>query len=170
MPPDKISPKTALTSREKAFIRNFVQTRKIGDSALRAGYADKSYGSFLMAQPKILNRIQEVLEKHGLTDDYVAQKLAEGCEATYPEKRTKDGAILQDKSPDFFTRGQYLDKVIKIKGLNAPDRLEIEHKQIVLNINIQAVEGLLDAGAITEAEAQEIKEAEVIEEGAKKDG
>ena len=55
--------------------------------------------------------------------------------------------------PDYHARAKFSDMVSKIKGAYAPEKHEIEHKQIILNFDSTTVAGLLDSKAISPLEA-----------------
>lgn len=140
--------------KRKKFVKNLVDGLGIGESAIRAGYSDTTTGSHLLNEPAVLTALQTAMVKAGIDDKYLSTKIKEGLEASYPEKRTKDGSVLQDKSPDFFTRQMYLDKAFKVRGDYAPEK-HIEQKQVLtINVNMDMARGLLDCGAIT---VEEIK-------------
>jgi len=147
-----------LNVRQKKFIKNRVAGMGIGESALRAGYATATEGSVLLHRPQIQTALQKAMAKAGIDDDMKAQKLKEGLDATYPEHLSKDGHTLTPAAPDFFTRGQYLDKVLKIGGDYAPDRQIQEQHQVIINVQMDTntLRGLKDCGVI---------DAEVIDDG-----
>lgn len=149
-----------LTVRDRKFIRNVVQSGKIGQSAVRAGFHDSNYGSYLMAQPHIMTALQKAMDKAGITDGEVANKLKEGLSAAYPEQLYKDGAVKQPAAPDFHTRKEYLDIALKVRGDYAPERVQVETRQVTLNITMNMAQGLIESGAITPAEFEELKEVE----------
>ena len=145
------------TSRkQKKFIRKVVETGNYRKSAELAGY-DAQYGSYLARQPKIQTELQQALVKAGLTDDTVAEKIDEGQKATYVKK---DGGT---EYPDYHARHKYVDMQIKIGGGYAPEKHEIQQKKLVIILSPELRKGLIDARAITEAEA-EVIEAAVLEE------
>ena len=146
------------TQREKKFVKAIVETSEVGKSAVRAGYSDVTYGSKLLKSPRVLNAIAEAMEKAGIHDEFLAVKLKEGLGATYPQKFSSRGKMVQDVSPDFFTRSIYLDKALKIKGAYAPEKREITEKKIMIMITPEFVKGLVDSEAITDLEFEEIKQ------------
>jgi hypothetical protein len=145
----KIKQDTELTRRQKRFVSSMVETGKIGASAMRVGY-DPSYGSMLMKQPKILTALQVAMEKAGITDEALAKKIQSGLNATYPPK-SKDGK----QYPDYFTRGTYVDRALKVRG-DLIERTEVEHRHIIINFTPDLVKGLLDAGIVDKDEIMEL--------------
>jgi len=156
MPSSELNPLTPLEEMQRKFVRNVVRTGKIGQSALRSGYSHREYGSHLIKQPKIKRAIEEALERAKITDDRLAKNLSDGLDAKWPAKKAKDGTILQAGHPDHLNRRGYQDMIHRIRGDYAPEKLEVSEKLIVINLNIGTLNGLLDSGAITEAEKEEI--------------
>lgn len=155
----KKSPQTNI--RRKKFVKNLVSGMGVGQAALRAGYADKTEGSHLLKEPSVLTALQTAMEKAGITDDYLATKIHEGLNAVYPEKLTKDGRVLSPAAPDFFVRGQYIDKVFKVRGDYAPDRHIEEKKVLTINVTMDTLKGLKDCGVL---------EAEILDVGNEENG
>jgi len=144
--------------RRKKFVKNLVDGLGVGQAALRAGYASKTEGSALLREPSVLTALQTAMAKAGIDDEYLSSKIREGLEATYPTKRSKDGNVLQAEAPDFFTRGLYLDKALKVRGDYSPER-HIEEKRILtINVNMEMARGLIDCGAVTVEEIQRLDE------------
>lgn len=146
-----------ITRKQNKFIKKVVETGNIRKSTALAGFSDPSYGSFLMRQPKIQTALQTELEKAGLGDKKVASEIKNGLKATYVKK---DGGKLY---PDFHARHKFLDTAIKIKGGYAPEKHEIEQKQLIIILSPELKRGLIDAKAMTEEES-EVIEAEILEE------
>lgn len=141
--------------------RKFVKNRLAGDNkavaARKAGFVSEGYGSFLEKQSHIQTMLQKALEAKGLTDDKVADKLAEGLESFYVKK---DGGT---KYPDFHAQEKYLVDLIKIKGGFAPEKHEVTEKRIVLIMSPEFKKGLKDSGLIDKKD-EEIIDAEIIKE------
>jgi len=176
--PRILDPNKPLTPRERGYIKNRVKGKPIGKSALASGYAHEKYGSFLESQEKIQTGIQKALEKAKLTDDFLAKRLKEGCKATIPERRTKDGLVLVPKHPDHFNRPRYLDMAFKLKKGYLPEGAHEEKHLTVIQINLtdNRLKGLFESGMISKKEfeelskeRQEIVEAEVIKEEGRSD-
>jgi hypothetical protein len=96
------------------------------------------------------------MAKAGIDDTYLSSKIREGLEATYPTKRSKDGNVLQAEAPDFFTRGLYLDKALKVRGDYSPERHIEEKRTLTINVNMEMARGLIDCGAVTVEEIQRL--------------
>jgi len=144
--------------RRKKFVKNLVDGLGVGQSALRAGYAYTSEGSALLREPTVQTALQAAMDKAGITNQYKASKMKEGMEATYPTKRSKLGVVLQAEAPDFFTRGLYLDKALKVGGDYSPERHIEEKRTLTINVNMEMARGLIDCGAVTIEEIQRLDE------------
>ena len=149
-------PQTSI--RRKKFVKNLVDGLGVGQSALRAGFAHASEGSALLREPSVLTALQTAMVKAGIDDEYLSSKIREGLEATYPTKRSKDGNVLQAEAPDFFTRGLYLDKALKVRGDYSPERHIEEKRTLTINVNMEMARGLIDCGAVTIEEIQRLDE------------
>lgn len=60
---------------------------------------------------------QELMEKIGLTDAKLAQKLHEGLEASRIVVMGKDDDSFADVQPDYAVRHRYLETGLRLKGL-----------------------------------------------------
>lgn len=148
--------KQTLNSRQRKFIKNYVSGLGVGQSALRANYKNCSEGTALLKNPTVITALHAALEKAGISDEYIANKHKEGLEATYPEKLSKDGKVMQaGGQPDFFTRAIYLDKTHKVRGDYAPERHIQEQRTLTINVNMDMARGLVDCGVI---DAEIVKE------------
>ena len=91
-------------------------------------------------------------------DGTLAKKLKEGLDANYPARfSAKTGNLIQEGAPDHLNRRGYLDMAFRLKGSYAPEKRETTERKIVINLNLPAVQGLVDSGAITIEEAEELK-------------
>jgi hypothetical protein len=143
--------------RRKKFVKNLVDGLGVGQSALRAGFAHASEGSALLKEPSVLTALQTAMEKAGIDDEYLSSKIKEGLEATYPEKCSKDGSVLQAAGQaDFFTRSIYVDKALKVRGDYSPERHIEEKRTLTINVNMEMARGLIDCGAVTIEEIQRL--------------
>jgi len=154
---------TPLTTDEKKYVKKRAGGGRIGDSALRAGFAHPSYGSYLERQDKIQTAIKLALEKVGATDDLAARKIKEGMNAKTPEILYKGGEVKQKSSPDHFNRRGYIDIYMKSTGGYAPEKLEVQKKIVHINVNINMAKGLLDSGKITKGEFKQLEHEPIRE-------
>jgi hypothetical protein len=155
------TPPISTLIKERKFVGHLVDGVGVHEAALRAGYKSGIIGSNLLHKPRVQTALQLAMEKAGITETFKAKKMREGLDATTPEKKSTEGNVLVKKSPDFFTRAIYLDKALKVSGDYAPEKHITEERKIVLNINMGMAQGLKESGAITDAEFEELKEADV---------
>jgi len=143
--------------RRKKFVKNLVDGLGVGQASLRAGYAHASEGSALLREPAVLTALQTAMVKAGIDDKYLSSKIKDGLEATYPEKKSKDGGVLQAAGQaDFFTRSIYVDKALKVRGDYSPERHIEEKRTLTINVNMEMARGLIDCGAVTIEEIQRL--------------
>jgi hypothetical protein len=146
----KLKEHTELKPRQKKFVKRVAETGKILKSASDVGYANPRYGSQLMNNPKILTAIQAELESQGVDKVRIVKKINEGLEAT---RVIKDGG---KKYEDFHARHKFLDMLLKVRGDYAPEKHQIEEKRITIVITPETIKGLKDAGAVTDADIEEL--------------
>jgi len=146
-----------ISPKHRQFAKKVIAGESAGDAAAMVGFSPQ-YGRELMCQDKIKSLLLREMEKAGISEGYLATKLREGLEATLAPK--KDGG---EKHPDYFVRGQYFDKAVRIRGDYAPEK--VEHTRRVINITVTPdfIRGLVDAKAIDESEVNAL-EAEIVED------
>jgi hypothetical protein len=102
--------------------------------------------------------IVKALKKQKVTDAVIAKKIAEGLEANHP---------VFDGRPDFGVRRQYIAEANKILD-NYPDkRVQIDERQVILNLTGADLKGLREYQAVRGELAAAVEE--VIIEGREED-
>jgi len=147
-----------LTGREKKYVKLRAEGCKVGESSLRAGFATPQYGTYLKGQEHIQSALQDALVKVGLDDDFVAKRLKEGCDATHPERKNKDGVVIVAESPDFFIRHKHIETVMKAKGSLVQEGTTVKNQQINIIVTPEGAKGFLDSGVINKKEHKDLKE------------
>ena len=155
-------PPRKLTTLQKKFVKNLVETGKVKESALRAGSIDPTYGSHLLRNEGVQLALMQAYDKAGITDGYIVSKIKQGMNAKYPPRR--EGG---KQYPDMFTRKHYIDMFFKTTGGYAPEKHEVKEKRIVIVMSPGTVKGLVDAKAISEDEG-DFLEAEIVEDAKSK--
>ncbi len=118
-----------LNIRERKFIREYVKNGNNGKLAIQKSYPNikpanqHSYASHLLSKEKIRNKLQEALEKAGLTDDYIADTIKRNI----PQEAIGKGA-------NATTINKSLELLIKLKD-------KVTDKQ-QSNINISMLQGI----------------------------
>lgn len=102
--------------------------------------------------------MQIALENKRVNAARLARKIKAGLDATNAAKYSKEGTVIQEENPDFAIQQKYIDMTLKIRGDYAPEKTEIEHKVITLNLTPEFIKGLKDSKAITTKEVTELKE------------
>ena len=151
---------TELNLKHKRYIKNRAQGKSKALSAQTAGFVSEKYGSYLEKQPIIRDALARELERVGATDDRVANVLGEGLDATLVKK---DGGR---EYVDYEVRRRYAELILKVKKDLEADGSNVSNTQINIVLSPELVKGLVDSGAVTEAEVIELQH-EPIEE---KDG
>lgn len=111
-----------LTPQQTLLVRNLSKGMSITDAALKSGYSRKAPGqSGHQALKSIRDKMPEVLDKAGLTDDVlIEQYLKPIMTAETTELVRLDGKITDEvKLPSWGHRAQGLDMAFKLKGLYA---------------------------------------------------
>ena len=151
-----------ITPRKKKFADKLLAGANQTQAAKAVGSSDASAAQqgykWANHDLSVRNYLLGEMEKVGITDPYVAQKMKDGLESL--TKPLKEGG---ERYEDGFVRKQYLDMYFRLTGMYAPEKSEHTKKTIVLNMTPQFIEGLIDTGKIDKAEA-EVLEAEIIRE------
>lgn len=154
----------ALLPRKKKFADKVLKDNMNGAEAARAvgvpdNIAAQTAYRWLHKDQGVRAYLFKEMEKAGITDPYVAQKMKEGMSAM--TKPVKEGG---ERYEDYFVRKQYIDMYFRLKGMYAPEKSEHTETQIILNITPQLSDGLKDALGL-EGEEADVFEAEIIREG-----
>jgi hypothetical protein len=124
-----------LSIRERRLVKNIASGgfNTYKDAMIDAGYTESVASKLayqVLGKPSVKNALQKALEKVGLSDDFIATGIKEGCEAT---KVISANVIVKGKSgdemkeadgmtkdfidvEDYPTRLKALDMAIKLKG------------------------------------------------------
>jgi len=113
-----------LTLKQRKFIKYYIETGNASEASRRAGYAlGKEQGYENLTKPHIRQAFMVFLDKKGLTDEKIIDKLIELIEAkrqisaniTYGEADEKTVDFIE--VPDNSTRIKALELLIKLKSL-----------------------------------------------------
>lgn len=125
---NKINPK------QRRFAKEYVKTGNVTQSAKNAGYSEQSahvIGSRLLKKDTIQDEIKSVLDKAGLTDEYIAEGLKTAVEKGLSSERhtLSDGL-----------RG--IEMIAKLKDRFPAERKQIETKSLHLSLRGKSIEEL----------------------------
>ena len=134
-----------LTIRERKLIKALINGQPPTTAMKTAGYSKetaKAKAGKKVRESRIQETLQELMEKKGLTDDYLLQGLLEGTKATKNisciviapngEGQKDANSMTRDfvEVADFPTRHKYIETGFKIKG-HLRDKLDISGDIIV---------------------------------------
>ena len=136
-----------LTTKEKYFVRDFVETRNATESAMRNyNLKNKTNGSkvayTLMQRPLVQRAIEQALDKEGLGVEKVAEKLRELINANLITQY--EGGASETSLPDYSARQKAVNSLIEILGLKAPEKHENLNANIDLALGKMTREQLLE--------------------------
>ena len=97
-----------LTIKQRQLIAGIVSGVQKRTAAIQAGYTEQSARAIAhetLKNPEVLKSLDDIMQAHGITDNYIAQKLLELAEA-----ETKG-------TPHWPARARALDMMLKVKGL-----------------------------------------------------
>jgi hypothetical protein len=104
-----------LTIKQRRLISGVASGLPKRTAAIQAGYSEQSAHAIAyetLNNPEVLKSLDEIMQQHGITDTYIAQKLIELAEAS-----TKG-------IPHWPARARALDMMLKVKGLYSQEPLE----------------------------------------------
>ena len=146
------------TLRERKFIDAYIKNNGNATEAYLALHPKAKRTSAADLGYRLLRKVDisvtELLDKMGVTDAYLNEKLKEGLEATKvisvvpipPKKGQQGSADLPDANekniefidvPDSNVRVKYLDMAYKLKGAYAPEKVEHSGKLEPLKVIIE---------------------------------
>jgi hypothetical protein len=125
-----------------------------------AGYPKNKSTTALTQNPNFM----ELLDEAGVTDNKLANKLAEGLEAT--KSVVMGGGEFIDVQPDFATRHKYLETLLKVKGhmtahVENKMNISIKYKPLLAGdtAHSKPIEGVkLERGIVDVIEAQVVEQ------------
>lgn len=124
--------KANLSVKEQNFLKAYLETGNISESAKRAGSKGKDTYSLYNSGRAIIERcgftLQEIQEAKGITDSYLSEKLQDGLQATKRYYGSWQGQIIQsEESPDHTNRLKALEIAHRLRG-QFIDRTELTGK------------------------------------------
>ena len=136
------------TRKQKDFAKEFVLGEEPGNGtkAALAAYNVKSkinasnVAAANLKKPTVQKEIQDLMEQHNLTDDFLFQRMKEGLDANIVSEFKGD--VVETSTPDLHTRHRYLQDLIKVKGLYAPERNENINLNIASELENKSEEDL----------------------------
>lgn len=109
--------KGEMTAKQRKYVRGVVMGKSKTQAALAAGYAFPTAKTAVQSieKPYVKEAIERALDKAGITEERIAQKINEGLEAKRTVGFGDDNVI---EAPDYQVQHKYLETAIKLKGLD----------------------------------------------------
>lgn len=138
----KKSKKDGLTIKQRKFIKYYLESGNVSQSALKAGYAFRQTGGDTLSKAVVQEAFEMLMDKQGITDEKLNQVLADGLDATKVvgylhqyKKKGKNGKVEKIQPdeiissefidvPDMPTRHKYMEIAYKLKG-RSKDKVEL---------------------------------------------
>lgn len=112
--------KPKLTLKQAAWLKHYIETGNATEAARRAGYRGTQQSLSAIGYEnlkKLQLPVAELMDRMGLSDACLMQKLREGLDAVVTRTATDHGAISDEREyVDYPTRHSYLDTALKLKG------------------------------------------------------
>lgn len=120
--------KNKLTLKQRKFIKFYLQSGNVSKSALKAGYSLGVSGFENLQKPTVLEAIQKLQEKEGITDEYLIRELKQLLEAKKLHVcniyiKDKKGNLQVNRNSKGFievddnqTQFKALELLLKLKG------------------------------------------------------
>lgn len=151
-PPSTKKPKP-LNIRERRFIRGIAEGLIPREAARKAGYTEmtcRRMGSEKLKDPRFINKIAIIMERHGVTDEKLVRKLDEGLDSTKVISANiiaQNGEGMSDahgttkdfvEVPDYATRHKYLDTALKL-GNHYPTEQTGQQVNVLVGLQVKIV-------------------------------
>lgn len=120
-----------LTIKQRKFIKYYVELGNVTQAAKKAGYKHREAAYTFLQNSTVVHMFQELMDKHGITDEKLNAVLAEGLNANKVISANivqvkNDDPTVQDKEahaktmdfidiPDHSTRHRFLETAFKLK-------------------------------------------------------
>lgn len=101
-----------ISVKEQKLVKGVVEGKTITQSAKDAGYSEKtaySIGSEVLKKPEVQSRLQQALDKAGVTNGKIAKVINGGLD-----------------NPDDNIKHKFTDTAIKVKGGYSPEKHKVE--------------------------------------------
>lgn len=123
-----------LSGRQRETLANIMKAGAVDSATKRQAAIDAGYHPdyAIQAADTVLQRreIVELLEKHGVTQNKIAQVIAEGLEAMHPLTKTP--------KPDHHARHKFVQEANKINGNYAPTKIKGDFQGRVVHLHLTA--------------------------------
>lgn len=112
--------KPKLTLKQAAWLKHYIETGNATEAARKAGYKGTEDSLRVIGHENLIKLnipVADLMDRMGLSDAFLMQKLREGLEAVVTKTATDHGEIRDEREyVDYSTRHSYLDTALKLKG------------------------------------------------------
>ena len=119
-----------LTLKQRKWLKVYIETGNATEAAMQAyDCTARDCGGHIGWENvrKLQGAISTLMDKHGITDGLLMDKLREGLDAEKTEFAKHEGKITDSQDcTDFPTRQRYLDTAFKVRGNYPADRQQVE--------------------------------------------
>lgn len=113
-------PRGKLTTRQRGFLEGKLAGQTDMRAALDAGYSESTARNAqqkILGRPSVARKFAEILEAAGISDERLAQRLAEGLDAREVKFFQHEGKVISKRTVvDYSQRGRHLEIALKLKG------------------------------------------------------
>ncbi len=122
--------KYKVSIKARKYISNKISGMSDYQAAIKAGYSRNTAVAAKqnIENPSVQRMLNELMERHGLTDEYLIDKLVDGL--SKPVKVSVSGFGVT-KCPDYALRHKYLETALKLKGYG---QLELPKQAITIKL------------------------------------
>ncbi len=125
--------KQELTLKQRKFIKSYIKTGNLAESAQNAGYNCSQRHGFeeigYQNLRKLHKKIEDIMLEMGLDNTHLLKKLDEGLDSMIVKIASEKGIITDEKVYiDFPTRAKYLEMGFKLNGGFAPSEHRVTGK------------------------------------------
>jgi hypothetical protein len=112
-----------ITVKERKLIKAQVEGKTLGQAAKVAGL-NKNYASVVMNKPQVKEKFTDLLDKAGLSDSYLSDKIKSLAEADDIKFFAHNGTVFDErKFPALETQRKTIEFACKLKG-HVVDKIE----------------------------------------------
>lgn len=106
-----------LNNKQIAYLTARIQGKSKEESKRIAQYGANTPTSVIESSPNLRSALLSCMEKNGLTEQFLADKLKQGLEATKIQYFSKDGMVVDERvNPDHDIQHKYFTKALEIRG------------------------------------------------------
>lgn len=133
-----------LTLKQRKFLKYYLETGNASEASRRAGYAnDRQQGCQNLTKFNIRQAFMMLLDKKGLTDEKIVDKIMELIEAKKPISANITYGDADEKTTDFIdvpdnpTQIKAIELLMKVKSLIGGDKTIIDRSSHQTNVLLQ---------------------------------